>query len=127
MTRIHITVGLLVALNQVTWCRSRITWEIGAGPSGPDTEIFFDRGEDFDPENIGLRLLAEDIENDRYIEIWNIVLSQFNADPAVPRSEYKELPNKNIDTGAGLERLAAVMQGAKQTLKLTSSCQSSVK
>jgi alanyl-tRNA synthetase len=88
-------------------------WEIGAGPSGPDTEIFFDRGEDFDPENIGLRLLEEDIENDRYIEIWNIVLSQFNADPAVPRSEYKELPNKNIDTGAGLERLAAVMQGAK--------------
>ena len=54
-------------------------WEIGAGPSGPDTEIFFDRGEAFDPENIGLRLLAEDIENDRYIEIWNIVLSQFNA------------------------------------------------
>lgn len=88
-------------------------WEIGAGPSGPDTEIFFDRGEDFDPENIGIRLLEEDIENDRYIEIWNIVLSQFNADPAVPRSEYKELPNKNIDTGAGLERLAAVMQGAK--------------
>ena len=78
-------------------------WEIGAGPSGPDTEIY----------NIGIRLLEEDIENDRYIEIWNIVLSQFNADPAVPRSEYKELPNKNIDTGAGLERLVAVMQGAK--------------
>ena len=88
-------------------------WEIGAGPSGPDTEIFFDRGEDFDPDHIGVRLLAEDIENDRYIEIWNIVLSQFNADPAVPRSEYKELPHKNIDTGAGLERLVAVMQGAK--------------
>mgnify|MGYP000119795897 FL=1 len=88
-------------------------WEIGAGPSGPDTEIFFDRGEEFDPDNIGIRLLEEDIENDRYIEIWNIVLSQYNADPAVPRSEYKELPNKNIDTGAGLERLVAVMQGAK--------------
>lgn len=88
-------------------------WEIGAGPSGPDTEIFFDRGEDFDPDNIGIRLLAEDIENDRYIEVWNIVLSQFNADPKVPRSEYKELPHKNIDTGAGLERLVAVMQGAK--------------
>ncbi|MGV3327982.1 alanine--tRNA ligase [Streptococcus suis] len=88
-------------------------WEIGAGPSGPDTEIFFDRGTDFDPENIGIRLLEEDIENDRYIEIWNIVLSQFNADPAVPRSEYKDLPNKNIDTGAGLERLAAIFQGAK--------------
>lgn len=88
-------------------------WEIGAGPSGPDTEIFFDRGTDFDPENIGIRLLEEDIENDRYIEIWNIVLSQFNADPALPRSEYQELPNKNIDTGAGLERLAAIFQGAK--------------
>lgn len=88
-------------------------WEIGAGPSGPDTEIFFDRGPEFDPENIGIRLLEEDLENDRYIEIWNIVLSQFNADPAVPRSEYKELPNKNIDTGAGLERFAAVIQGAK--------------
>lgn len=88
-------------------------WEIGAGPSGPDTEIFFDRGEAYDPDHIGIRLLEEDIENDRYIEIWNIVLSQFNADPTIPRSEYKELPNKNIDTGAGLERLVAVMQGAK--------------
>ncbi|GFH41726.1 alanine--tRNA ligase [Lactococcus hodotermopsidis] len=87
-------------------------WEIGAGPSGPDTEIFFDRGESFDPENIGIKLLAEDIENDRYIEIWNIVLSQFNADPSVPRSQYKELPHKNIDTGMGLERMVAVIQGA---------------
>lgn len=87
-------------------------WEIGAGPSGPDTEIFFDRGEAFDPENIGLKLLAEDIENDRYIEIWNIVLSQFNANPSAPRSEYEELPHKNIDTGMGLERMVAVIQGA---------------
>ncbi|NHI66918.1 alanine--tRNA ligase [Lactococcus garvieae] len=88
-------------------------WEIGAGPSGPDTEIFFDRGEAYDPENIGLKLLAEDIENDRYIEIYNIVLSQFNADPAVPRSEYKELPQKNIDTGMGLERMVCIIQGGK--------------
>ncbi|AND79674.1 alanine--tRNA ligase [Streptococcus pantholopis] len=88
-------------------------WEIGAGPSGPDTEIFFDRGEDFDPDNMGIRLLAEDIENDRYIEIWNIVLSQYNADPDLPRSAYKELPNKNIDTGMGLERMVAILQGAK--------------
>ena len=103
-------------------------WEIGAGPSGPDTEIFFDRGEAFDPENIGLRLLAEDIENDRYIEIWNIVLSQFNADPAVPRSEYKELPHKNIDTGAGFGAFWwQLFKGLRQTLKLTSSCQSFVK
>ena len=87
-------------------------WEIGAGPSGPDTEIFFDRGESFDPDNVGIKLLAEDIENDRYIEIWNIVLSQFNADPSVPRSEYQELPHKNIDTGMGLERMVAVIQGA---------------
>ncbi len=88
-------------------------WEIGAGPSGPDTEIFFDRGEKYDPEHIGLRLLAEDIENDRYIEIYNIVLSQFNADPAIPRSEYKELPQKNIDTGMGLERMVCIIQGGK--------------
>lgn len=87
-------------------------WEIGAGPSGPDTEIFFDRGEEFDPDNIGLRLLAEDLENDRYIEIWNIVLSQFNADPSIPRSEYPELPHKNIDTGMGLERMVSIIQGA---------------
>ena len=88
-------------------------WEIGAGPSGPDTEIFFDRGADFDPDNMGIRLLEEDIENDRYIEIWNIVLSQYNADPDLPRSEYQELPNKNIDTGMGLERMVAILQGAK--------------
>ncbi|WP_271328199.1 alanine--tRNA ligase [Lactococcus muris] len=88
-------------------------WEIGAGPSGPDTEIFYDRGEAYDPENIGLKLLAEDIENDRYIEIYNIVLSQFNADPAVPRSEYKELPQKNIDTGMGLERMVCIIQEGK--------------
>ncbi|MFK5276692.1 alanine--tRNA ligase, partial [Lactococcus lactis] len=88
-------------------------WEIGAGPSGPDTEIFFDRGEVYDPEHVGLKLLAEDIENDRYIEIWNIVLSQFNADPSIPRSEYPELPQKNIDTGMGLERMVCIIQGGK--------------
>ena len=88
-------------------------WEIGEGPCGPDTEIFFDRGEKYDPENIGPRLIADDIENDRYIEIWNIVLSQFNSKIGVKRSEYKELPSKNIDTGSGLERLACVMQGVE--------------
>jgi alanyl-tRNA synthetase (EC 6.1.1.7) len=102
-------------------------WEIGAGPSGPDTEIFFDRGEVYDPEHVGLKLLAEDIENDRYIEIWNIVLSQFNADPSIPRSEYPELPQKNIDTGMGLERMVCIIQGGKQTLIQTYSYQSFVK
>ena len=85
-------------------------WEIGEGPCGPDTEIFYDRGEKYDPQGLGIKMLKEDIENDRYIEIWNIVFSQFNAKADTPRSEYKELPNKNIDTGMGLERIACVMQ-----------------
>lgn len=85
-------------------------WEIGEGPCGPDTEIFFDRGEKYDPKHIGIKLLKEDMENDRYIEIWNIVFSQYNSEPGKKRSEYKELPSKNIDTGAGLERFACVMQ-----------------
>ena len=88
-------------------------WEIGEGPCGPDTEIFFDRGEKYDPLGLGIKMLKEDIENDRYIEIWNIVLSQFNSMPGVPRSEYKELPSKNIDTGSGLERLACIFQGTE--------------
>lgn len=85
-------------------------WEIGDGPCGPDTEIYFDRGEKYDPNHVGINLLKNDMENDRYIEIWNIVFSQFNAVSGVKRSDYKELPSKNIDTGAGLERLACVMQ-----------------
>ncbi len=85
-------------------------WEIGEGPCGPDTEIFFDRGKKYDKENIGPKLIENDIENDRYIEIWNIVFSQFNSKPGVPRNEYKELPSKNIDTGCGLERVACIMQ-----------------
>lgn len=85
-------------------------WEIGEGPAGPNTEVFFDRGEKYDPNHLGDRLLREEIENDRYVEIWGIVFSQFNAVPGTPRSEYKELPSKNIDTGAGLERIACVLQ-----------------
>ena len=85
-------------------------WEIGEGPCGPDTEVHFDRGEKFDPEHIGVRLLEEDLPNSRYVEIWNIVFSQFNSEIGKKRSEYKELPSKNIDTGAGLERFACVIQ-----------------
>ena len=85
-------------------------WEIGEGPAGPNTEVFFDRGEKYDEKHLGEKLLREEIENDRYIEIWGIVFSQFNAVPGTPRSEYKELPSKNIDTGAGLERIASVLQ-----------------
>ena len=86
-------------------------WEIGEGPGGPNTEVFFDRGDKYDPNHLGVKLLKEEIENDRYIEIWGIVFSQYNAVPGTPRSEYKELPSKNIDTGAGLERIASILQG----------------
>ncbi len=85
-------------------------WEIGEGPCGPDTEIFFDRGEKYDPENLGIKMLQEDMDNERYIEIWNIVLSQFNSVTNLSRDEYPELPSKNIDTGSGLERLACIFQ-----------------
>ena len=92
-------------------------WEIGEGPCGPDTEIYFDRGEKYDPKGLGIEMLKNDMENDRYIEIWNIVFSQFNAVSGKKRSEYKELPSKNIDTGAGLERLACVMQGTQSNFE----------
>ncbi|MGM9940982.1 MAG: alanine--tRNA ligase [Bulleidia sp.] len=86
-------------------------WEIGRGPGGPDTELYYDRGEKYDPEGIGERLFFEDIENDRYVELWNIVFSQYDCRPGeVDRSEYKELPQKNIDTGMGLERLVCMVQ-----------------
>lgn len=84
-------------------------WEIGEGPCGPDTEIFYDRGDAYGKAD--LSLIEHDIENDRYIEIWNIVLSQFNAKPGLSRDQYPELPSKNIDTGMGLERMACVIQG----------------
>ena len=85
-------------------------WEIGEGPCGPDTEMFYDRGPKYDKR--GKELLENDIENDRFIEIWNIVFSQYNSKEGVARKDYKELPSKNIDTGCGLERLCCVMQGA---------------
>lgn len=85
-------------------------WEIGDGPCGPCTEIFYDRGVKYDPENIGIRLIIDDLDNDRYVEIWNIVFSQFNAEAGKKREEYKELPSKNIDTGMGLERIVSIIQ-----------------
>lgn len=88
-------------------------WQIGEGPCGPNTEVFYDRGEAYDPEGKGVEMLQNEEENDRYIEIWGIVFSQYNAVNGVPRSEYKELPSKNIDTGAGLERIACILQGAE--------------
>ena len=88
-------------------------WEIGEGPSGPDSEIFYDRGSKYDPDKLGIQLLENELENDRYIEIWNNVFSQFNAKDGVPRDKYEELPSKNIDTGMGVERVACIMQGTE--------------
>ncbi|MBS9337921.1 alanine--tRNA ligase [Fructobacillus parabroussonetiae] len=89
-------------------------WDIGEGPSGPDSEIFYDRGEAFadlpanDPE------MYPGGENERYLEIWNIVFSQFNHLPGLTdNSTYPELPHKNIDTGMGLERLVSVFQNGR--------------
>ena len=88
-------------------------WEIGEGPGGPDSEIFYDRGEKYDPEGLGEKLFFEELENDRYIEVWNVVFSQYDCNPAIDRKEYKELPQKNIDTGMGLERLVSIIQGGE--------------
>ncbi|MBQ7889259.1 MAG: alanine--tRNA ligase [Erysipelotrichaceae bacterium] len=89
-------------------------WEIGEGPGGPDSEIFYDRGPEFDPEGLGERAFFEELENDRYIEVWNVVFSQYDCKPAeLDRKDYKELPQKNIDTGMGLERLTCLIQGGE--------------
>ena len=85
-------------------------WEIGSGPCGPDSEIFFDRGERYDPNHDALEKFKNDQDQERYVEIWNNVFSQYNSEPGVDRSLYKELPHKNIDTGAGLERWCCIFQ-----------------
>lgn len=87
--------------------KDRNFWDIGSGPCGPCTEIYFDRGTKYDSRKLGIKLFNQDIENDRYIEIWNIVFSEFNNDG---KNNYTPLVRKNIDTGAGLERLACVLQ-----------------
>ena len=86
-------------------------WEIGEGPCGPDSEIFYDRGPEYDPNGDALKLFKTDEEQERFVEIWNNVFSQFNSKPGMSRSDYPELPSKNIDTGAGLERWCCIFQG----------------
>jgi len=83
-------------------------WEMGEyGPCGPCSEIFFDHGEKYSTPNLEIKNgdILEDEQ--RYVEIWNLVFMQFEKTP----EGTKKLPNPSIDTGAGLERLAAVMQG----------------
>ena len=87
-------------------------WEIGPGPCGPDTEIFFDRGDKYDPQGDALEKFKRGDDNERFVEIWNNVFSQYNSEEGKNRSEYRELPSKNIDTGAGLERWACIFQDA---------------
>ena len=87
-------------------------WEIGPGPCGPDTEIFYDRGVNYDPTGDAFEKFKRGDDNERFVEIWNNVFSQFNSEEGKERSEYKELPSKNIDTGAGLERWACIFQDA---------------
>ena len=80
-------------------------WEHGAGPCGPCSEIYFDRGEKF---GCGKPDCKVGCECDRYVEVWNLVFTQFENDG---NGNYTKLKNCNIDTGMGLERLACVMQG----------------
>jgi len=88
-------------------------WQIGEGPCGPNSEIYYDRGPAFDPQNIGVELFMKELNNDRYIEVWNVVFSQYDGKEGVDRSQYKELPQKNIDTGMGLERLVCIVQNGE--------------
>ena len=80
-------------------------WEHGAGPCGPCSEIYFDRGEKY---GCGKPTCGVGCDCDRYVEIWNLVFTQFDSDG---NGNYARLKKANIDTGMGLERLACVMQG----------------
>lgn len=83
-------------------------WDIGEGPSGPNSEIFYDRGERYGNDTTDSELYPGG-ENERYLEIWNLVFSQFNHNPD---HTYTLLPKQNIDTGMGLERIVSVIQDA---------------
>ncbi len=80
-------------------------WDIGEGPCGPNSEIFYDRGPGI---GCGRPECDASCDCDRHLEIWNLVFSQFNHNPD---GSYTPLPKKNIDTGMGLERTASVLQG----------------
>ncbi|MCY1579810.1 alanine--tRNA ligase [Staphylococcus pettenkoferi] len=84
-------------------------WDIGEGPSGPNTEIFYDRGEDYGQDDPAEEMYPGG-ENERYLEVWNLVFSEFNHNK---NHTYTPLPNQNIDTGMGLERMASISQDVR--------------
>ena len=103
-------------------------WDLGVGPCGPNLEFFYDLGPQLEkqPKKAGTLLLQQDVENDRFLEIWNIVFSEFFNNtknfspnylekskgiyPSLEGKNYLNLPRKNIDTGMGLERILTVLQ-----------------
>ena len=91
--------------HMVRLCKEDTFWEHGSGPCGPCSEIYFDRGPEY---GCGKPTCGVGCDCDRYMEIWNLVFSQFDADG---KGHYERLARPNIDTGMGLERLACVMQG----------------
>lgn len=92
-------------------------WEIGNGPCGPCSEIYYDRGEQF---GCGSPNCAPGCDCARFIEIWNLVFTQFNRNEA---GEYSKLSSPNIDTGMGLERLALVVQEVNNVFEIDSTKQ----
>ena len=87
-------------------------WELEVGPGGPCSEIYIDRGEEY---GCGKSTCKPGCECDRYVEVWNLVFSQYDKDED---GNYNPLPNPNIDTGMGLERIAAVMEGADNIFEI---------
>lgn len=84
-------------------------WDIGEGPSGPNTEIFYDRGNSYGKDDPAEEMYPGG-ENERFLEVWNLVFSEFNHNKD---HTYTPLPNKNIDTGMGLERMASLAQNVR--------------
>ncbi len=107
-------------VNEVGVSRDRIVklgrednfWEIGSGPCGPCSEIYFDRGEE---NGCGKPDCAVGCDCDRYVEFWNLVFSQYNSDG---NGTYTPMEHPNIDTGMGLERVACIMQGVSNLFEV---------
>ena len=101
-----------VSADRLSWLDEDNFWQMGdTGPCGPSSEIFYDHGPDVPGGPPG----SEDDDLDRYIEIWNLVFMQFNRDA---NGEMNPLPKPSVDTGMGLERIAAVLQGVHSNYEI---------